>query len=72
MSHDLPATDDVAAPERFLTAKEVAERLNVHVSTVYRLRGDLAAQKFGKGEKRARGFRVPESKVTEFLHPKAA
>jgi excisionase family DNA binding protein len=72
MSHDRPATDDVAPPERMLTAKEVAARLRVHVSTVYRLRDDLAAQKFGKGKKRARGFRVPESKVDELLQPKAA
>jgi excisionase family DNA binding protein len=66
MSQDRQATDDVAADEQMLTAKQVASRLNVHVSTVYRLRDRLNGQKFGTGQVRARGFRVPESKVNEF------
>lgn len=72
MSHDRQATDDVASVQ-WLTAKQVAKRLGVHISTVYRLRDDLKAQKFGKGEVRARGFRVPESEVDALLNrPKAA
>ena len=73
MSQDRQATDDVASDERMLTAKQVATRLGVHISTVYRLRDDLNAQKFGKGKVRARGFRVPESRVDDLLRrPDAA
>ena len=65
MPADPDATQDVAPPttERMLTAREVADRFGVHVSTVYRLGEKLAAQKFGTGKVRPRGFRVPESVV---------
>ena len=68
MPNEQEVTQDVAAHnEQMLTAKQVAKRLGVHISTVYRLRGDLHAQKFGKGKVRSRGFRVPESKVDALL-----
>lgn len=72
MSHDRQATDSAASPERMLTAKEAAAELNVSISTVYRLGDRLAAQKFGTGEVRPRGFRIPESKVAELKRPTAA
>lgn len=55
--------------EQMLTASEVARRLNVHVSTVYRLtdNGDLRAYRIGGGVVRRRGLRIPESAVTDYL-----
>lgn len=73
MSEEHLTPREVVNTEQMLTAKQVAQRLGVHVSTVYRLRDDLEAQKFGKGKLRARGFRVPESKVDDLLRrPRAA
>ncbi|MER7905405.1 helix-turn-helix domain-containing protein [Streptomyces sp. NPDC095614] len=62
-------TQTAAPPERFLRAQEVADWLNVHVSTVYRLAdsGRLRAHRLGEGRLRKRGLRVPESAVTEYL-----
>jgi excisionase family DNA binding protein len=73
MSAEEMATQDVApSPDRFLTAKEVAERLNVHVSTVYRLGRRLDAQRLGIGEVRPRGFRVAESKLDALMQNREA
>lgn len=69
MSEDQLATEDVATPEndRMLTAQEVATRLSVHVSTVYRMGPRLNAQRFGEGKIRPRGFRIAESKLSALL-----
>lgn len=73
MSNEQLATRDVASSsDRLLTAKEVAARLNVHVTTVYRLGHRLNAQRLGVGERRPRGFRVAESNVDALLQAKAA
>ncbi|MEU3990135.1 helix-turn-helix domain-containing protein [Streptomyces platensis] len=63
------STEPITPPERFLRAQEVADRLNVHVSTVYRLAdsGRLRAHRIGEGRLRKRGLRVPESAVTDYL-----
>lgn len=55
--------------DRLLNAKQVAERLQVHVATVYRLAesGRLDAMRLGSGEKRRRGFRCWESDVDAYL-----
>jgi excisionase family DNA binding protein len=52
-----------------LRAKDVADRLDVHVSTVYRLAesGSLRAHRIGEGRLRKRGLRTPESAVSELL-----
>ncbi|MFF7411625.1 helix-turn-helix domain-containing protein [Streptomyces lydicus] len=62
-------TEPATPPERLLRAQEVADRLNVHVSTVYRLAdsGRLRAHRIGEGRLRKRGLRVPESAVTDYL-----
>lgn len=56
-------------PEKFLKARDVADRLEVHVSTVYRLAdsGRLRAHRLGEGTRRKRGLRIPESAVDELL-----
>ena len=56
-------------PEKFLKAKDVAEFLDVHVSTVYRLAdsGRLRAHRLGEGRLKKRGLRIPESAVSELL-----
>lgn len=53
-----------------LRAKQVAERLDVHVSTVYRLAdsGALRAHRIGEGRLRKRGLRIPESAVQAYLN----
>jgi excisionase family DNA binding protein len=58
-----------AGADKLLNAKQVAERLQVHVATVYRLAesGRLAAMRLGSGEKRRRGFRCWESAVDAYL-----
>ncbi|MGW3427968.1 helix-turn-helix domain-containing protein [Streptomyces melanosporofaciens] len=58
-----------APPEKMLHAREVADRLSVHVSTVYRLAdsGRLRAHRIGGGLRRKRGLRIPESAVAELL-----
>lgn len=71
MCHDQtappPATASVDEP--LLRAREVAERLNLHVSTIYRLAdsGQIRAHRLGEGRLRKRGLRIPESAVTEYL-----
>lgn len=68
MCHEKPCAP-VAADE-LLVAKQVAERLNVHISTVYRLieSGDLRAHRFGGGTQRRRGVRIPASAVEAYLN----
>jgi excisionase family DNA binding protein len=58
-----------STPEKFLKAKDVAEFLDVHVSTVYRLAdsGRLRAHRLGEGRLKKRGLRIPESAVSELL-----
>lgn len=55
--------------ETFLDVRQVATRLNVSVSTVYRLAkaGQLPSIRHGQGKIRPRGLRVPEAAVTEYL-----
>lgn len=55
--------------DELLRARQVAARLSVHVSTVYRLAdsGRLRAHRIGEGRLRKRGLRIPESAVSEFL-----
>lgn len=69
MCHEAPAVEDVPA-EPMLRAKQVAERLDVHVSTVYRLAdsGALRAYRIGEGRLRKRGLRIPESAVQTYLN----
>jgi excisionase family DNA binding protein len=58
-----------ATEEPLLCAKEVATKLRVHVTTVYRLAksGRLKAHHVGEGELRRRGLRIPASAVASFL-----
>lgn len=58
-----------AGADELLDAKQVAERLRVHVATVYRLAdsGRLKAMRLGSGEKRRRGFRCWASAVDAYL-----
>jgi excisionase family DNA binding protein len=55
--------------ETMLNAAEVAQKLKVHVTTVYRLAssGRLRAHHLGQGTIRRRGLRIPESAVAELL-----
>lgn len=55
--------------ERLLEASEVAERLRISLTSVYRLArsGDLRSHRFGQGKVRPRGLRIPESAVDERL-----
>lgn len=64
---------EAAEPDVFLEAREVAGRLKVHVTTVYRLArsGRLRAHHIGQGTIRRRGLRIPESAVAEFLRESA-
>lgn len=57
-------------PERMLEAAEVAERLNLSLTAVYRLArsGDLASHRHGQGTVRPRGLRFPESAVAAHLN----
>lgn len=70
MCHDPTApTTAPATAEPLLRAQQVADRLDVHVSTVYRLAdsGRIRAHRIGEGRLRKRGLRIPESAVAEFL-----
>lgn len=70
MCHDPTVPTTVPDPdEPFLRAQQVADRLNVHVSTIYRLAdsGRLRAHRIGEGRLRKRGLRIPESAIAEFL-----
>lgn len=55
--------------EKLLAAADVAEKLNLSLTAVYRLTrsGDLRSHRLGKGKVRPRGLRIPESAVTEYL-----
>lgn len=69
MCHEAPAVENAPA-EPMLRAKQVAERLDVHVSTVYRLAdsGALRAHRIGEGRLRKRGLRIPASAVEAYLN----
>lgn len=71
MCHDQTGPPPVIAPvdEPMLRAREVAERLRLHVSTIYRLAdsGQIRAHRLGEGRLRKRGLRIPESAVIEYL-----
>lgn len=64
MCHEVTDTAEV-----LLSVKAVARRLNVHISTVYRLAesGRLRAHRIGEGQTRPRGLRIPETSVDEYL-----
>lgn len=68
MCHEAPGVEGAPA-EPMLRAKQVAERLDVHVSTVYRLAdsGALRAHRIGEGRLRKRGLRIPASAVEAYL-----
>ncbi|MFJ6559939.1 helix-turn-helix domain-containing protein [Streptomyces sp. NPDC091412] len=68
MTTDHPTPGSPPSDE-LLTARQVAERLGVHVATVYRLAelGRLKAMRLGSGEKRRRGFRCWASSVDAYL-----
>lgn len=55
--------------EKLLAAADVADKLNLSLTAVYRLArsGDLRSHRLGKGKVRPRGLRIPESAVTEYL-----
>lgn len=55
--------------ERLLEASEVADRLRISLTSVYRLvrSGELRSHRFGQGRVRPRGLRIPESAVDERL-----
>lgn len=69
MCHDQTISASPPGSELLLRARQVAERLDVHVSTVYRLAdsGRLRAHRIGEGRLRKRGLRIPESAVDELL-----
>lgn len=72
MCHEPHATTDVAPPDPtdpLLRVADVAKKLNVHVSTVYRLAdsGRLRAHALGGGMHRRRGLRIPASAVDALL-----
>lgn len=60
---------DSSGTDELLNARQVANRLKVHVATVYRLAetGRLKAMRLGSGEKRRRGFRCWSSTVDAYL-----
>lgn len=66
-------SDTAQAPapnsERMLDAAEVAERLNLSLTAVYRLvrSGTIRSHRHGQGKVRPRGVRIPESAVAEYL-----
>lgn len=63
-----PPTDG-EEPPRLLSAAQVAERLDLSLSSVYRLArsGELRSHRMGKGAIRPRGLRIPEHAVEAFL-----
>jgi excisionase family DNA binding protein len=58
-----------ASAERMLEAAEVAETLNLSLTTVYRLArsGALRSHRHGQGAVRPRGLRFPSSAVDAYL-----
>lgn len=71
MRHDNTSATTTVAPNSpgLLTAAEVAERLKVGRSTVYKLiaSGTIPATVLGQGRVRPRGYRVTEAAVTAYL-----
>lgn len=65
VASNTPGSED----ERLLEAFEVAERLRISLTSVYRLvrAGELRSHRFGQGKVRPRGLRIPESAVDERL-----
>lgn len=67
-------SDTAQAPtqnaERMLEVAEVAETLNLSLTTVYRLarNGVLRSHRHGQGKVRPRGVRIPESAVAAYLN----
>lgn len=60
---------ELALLQGALKPAEVAEYLEVHPATVYRLiaSGDLPSIRIGSGQKRRTGLKVPQSAVVEYL-----
>ncbi|GAA3267935.1 helix-turn-helix domain-containing protein [Streptomyces lavendulae] len=69
MNNRAPAPVREPQEERLLEVAEVAEALNLSLTTIYRLvrSGQLRSHRFGKGKVRPRGYRVPESAITAYL-----
>jgi excisionase family DNA binding protein len=66
----MPSTpSNTLATDDLLRVSEVAKRLDIHVSSVYRLvdSGRLAAHVLGNGKIRRRGIRVLSSSVDQLL-----
>lgn len=63
------ATPMIETADELLRVSEVAARLRVHVSTVYRLAdaGRLQAHALGEGKLRRRGLRIVSSSVEQLL-----
>ena len=60
---------ELAQLQGALKPAEVADMLEVHVATVYRLiaSGRLRTAQFGSGSKRRTGLKVPQSAVVDYL-----
>lgn len=60
---------ELAQLQGALKPAEVAEYLEVHPATVYRLiaSGQLRTVRVGSGQKRRTGLKVPQSAVVEYL-----
>jgi len=60
---------ELAQLQGALKPAEVAEYLEVHPATVYRLiaSGQLRTVRIGSGQRRRTGLRVPQSAVVEYL-----
>jgi len=61
--------EELALLQGALKPAEVAELLEVHSATVYRLiaSGELPSIRIGSGTKRRTGLKVPQSAVVEYL-----
>ncbi|MFJ5644081.1 helix-turn-helix domain-containing protein [Streptomyces sp. NPDC093223] len=61
--------EELAQLQGALKPAEVAEYLDVHPATVYRLiaSGQLRTVRIGSGTKRRTGLKVPQSAVVEYL-----
>ena len=60
---------ELAQLQGALKPAEVAEYLDVHPATVYRLiaSGQLRTVRIGSGQKRRTGLKVPQAAVVEYL-----
>jgi excisionase family DNA binding protein len=60
---------ELAQLQGALKPAEVAEYLDVHPATVYRLiaSGQLRTVRIGSGQKRRTGLKVPQSAVVDYL-----